>query len=70
MLPLNCLIDKQGVTTAKRHLIINAAELTQLIYFKNALTSKFKSKDRLLGKKVFAYVSPENEKLWIPSRLI
>ena len=43
-LSLNCLIAEEKLTTAKIHLIISAAKLIQLIYFKNALTSKFKSK--------------------------
>ena len=70
LLSLNCLIAEERLTAAKIHLIINAAKLIQLIHFKNALPSKFKSKDRLLGKKVFSCVSTENEKLFVPSRLI
>ncbi|EGV95152.1 hypothetical protein I79_022183 [Cricetulus griseus] len=70
LLSLNCLIAEERLTAAKIHLIINAAKLIQRIHFKNALTSKFKSKDRLLGKRISACVSTENQKLRIPSRLI
>ena len=52
-----------------RHLIINAAELIQPIYFENALTSKFKSKDMLLWRRGFVFVSTGNERLWIHSGL-
>ena len=45
LLSLNCLTAEVITTTDKR----NAAELIQFIYFKNALTQKFKSKDKLLG---------------------
>ena len=48
---LNCLMTEEGATAAKRHLIINASGLIQPIYFKNALTSKFKSKDVTLEKR-------------------
>ena len=50
VLSLNGLMAEEGATAAKRHLIINAAGLIQHIYFKNALTSKFKSKDMLHWK--------------------
>ena len=43
---------EEGTTAAKRHLIINAARLIQPTYFENALTSKFKSKDKLFGEEV------------------
>ena len=48
VLSLNCLTAEEGATAAKRHLIIDGVGLIQPIYFKNALTSKFKSKDMLL----------------------
>ena len=38
--------------------------------FKNALTQKFKFKDKLLGKRISIFVSTENENLWISSKLI
>ena len=47
VLSLNCFMAEEIATVAKRHLIIKAAELIQHIYFENALTSKFKSKDML-----------------------
>ena len=56
-------------TVAKRHLIINAAGLIQHIYFENALTSKFRSKDTLLWRRGFAFVSTGNQWLWIHSGL-
>ena len=65
MLSLNCLNDEEGATAAKRHLITNAAGLIQHTYFENALISKFKSKDMLLWRRNFAFVSTENERLWI-----
>ena len=65
LLSLNCLIAEK-ITTDKR----NAAGLTQFIYFKNALTPKFKPKDKLLGKSISMFVSKGYEKLWITSRLM
>ena len=50
VLSLNCLMTEEGAKAAKRHLIINAAGLIQYIYFENALTLKFKSKDTLLWR--------------------
>ena len=58
-------MTKKGTTTAKRHLIINVAGFIQHIYFENALTSKFKSKDMLLWRRGFAFVSTGNKGLWI-----
>ena len=58
-------LTAEQIITFKR----NAAGLIKFIYFKNALTSKFKSKDKLLGKRISIFISIENEKLWIPSRL-
>ena len=66
---LNCLNADEGATTAKRYLLINAAELIQDMYFEHTLTSKLKSKDMLLWRRDFAFVSTENEKLWIHSEL-
>ena len=70
MLSLNCLIAEEGATVAKRHLLINAAELIQDRHFENSLTSKLKSKGMLLWRRDFAFVSTENERLWIYSELI
>ena len=50
-------------------MIINAAGLIQPIYFENVLTSKFKSKDMLLWRRDFAFVSTGNGRLWIHSEL-
>ena len=41
-------MTEEEATTTKRHLIINAVELIQHIYFENALTLKYKSKGMLL----------------------
>ena len=68
MLSLNCL-NAEGATAAKRFLFINAAELTQDRYFENTLASKLKSKGMLLWRRDVAFVSTENEKLWIHSEL-
>ena len=46
------------------------AKLNQHIYSKGILTSKFGSKDMLLWKRVSAFVSTEDENLWILSRLM
>ena len=70
LLSLNCFIAEERITAAKIHLILNAPKVVQLIHFKNALTSKFKSKDRLLRNKCFTCISTENQKLLVPSRLI
>ena len=69
MLSLNCLNAEEGATAAKRLLFINAAELTQDRYFENTLASKLKSKGKLLWRRDFAFVSTENERLWIYSEL-
>ena len=69
MLSLNCLNAEEGVTAAKRYLLINAAELIQDRYFENTLASKLKSKGTLLWRRDSAFVSTENERLWIYSEL-
>ena len=69
MLSLNCLNAEEGATAAKGLLFINTAELTQDRYFENTLASKLKSKDMLLWRRDFAFVSTENERLWIHSEL-
>ena len=69
MLSLHCLNAEEGAATAKRLLFINAAELTQDMYFENTLASKLKSKGVLLWRRDFAFVSTENERLWIHSEL-
>ena len=53
--------------STERHSILWAAKLTQHIYFKDILTSKFGSKDLLLWKKGYSFVSTENANLSIPS---
>ena len=69
ILSLNCLNAEKGATAAKRLLFINAAELAQDRYFENFLASKLKSKRMLLWRRDFAFVSTENERLWIHSEL-
>ena len=69
MLFLNCFNAEKGATAAKRLLFINAAELTQDRYFENTLASKLKSKCMLFWRRDFAFVSTENERLWIYSEL-
>ena len=69
MLSLNCLNAEEGATVAKRYLLKNAAELIQDRYFENTLASKLKSKGMLLWRRDFAFVSTENERLWIYSEL-
>ena len=66
---LNCLTAEEGARAASRRLIKNVAELIQSIYFENALTLKFKSKDMLLWRRGFAFVFTGNERLIIHSRL-
>ena len=61
MLSLNCLNAEEGATAA--------AELTQDRYFENTLASKLKSKGMSLWRRDFAFVSTENERLWIHSEL-
>ena len=65
MLSLNCLNAEEGATGAKRYLLINAEDR----YFENTLVSKLKSKGMLLWRRDFAFVSTENERLWIHSEL-
>ena len=69
MLSLNRLNAEEGATAAKRYLLINAAELIQDRYFENTLASKLKSKGMLLWRRDSAFVSTENERLWIHSEL-
>ena len=53
----------------KKYLLINAAELIQDRHFENTLASKLKSKGMLLWRRDFAFISTENERLWIYSEL-
>ena len=69
MLSLNCLNAEEGAIAAKGLLFINTAELTQDRYFENTLASKLKSKEMLLWRRDSAFVSTENERLWIYSEL-
>ena len=69
MFSLNYLNAEEGATAAKRYLLINAAELIQDRYFENTLASKLKSKGMLLWRRDFAFVSTENERIWIYSRV-
>ena len=47
-----------------------SAELNQLAYFKDVLTSQWDPGDVLCWGKDFALASTGEEKLWIPSKLI
>ena len=47
-----------------------SAELNQLLYFKDVLTSEWKPERVLYWGRGFAFVSTGEEKLWIPSRLM
>ena len=69
MLSLNCLNAEEGATAAKRYLLINAAESIQERYFENTLASKLKLTGMLLWRRDSAFVSTENERLWIYSEL-
>ena len=69
VMSLNCLMTEKGTTANKRHFIVNTAGLIQDRCFENALTSKLKSKDMLLWRRGFAFVSTGNERLWIHSEL-
>ena len=53
--------------TTERHLIVGAAKLN---WHKGILTSKFGYNLMLLWKRGSAFVSTDDEKLWIPSRII
>ena len=55
--------------TAERQWIAKAAKLNQHRYFEGILILKFVSKDLLLWKSS-AFVSTEDENLWIASRLL
>ena len=68
VLSLNFLTVKELST--ERHFIVWAAKLNQYVYYKGILTSKFESKDVLLWKTGFSFVSTEDENLWIASRPI
>ena len=67
MLSFNCLNAEEEATVAKRHLLINAAELIQDRHFENTLTSEFGSKDMILWKGGSSFVFTEDETLWIAS---
>ena len=55
--------------TAERQWVAKAAKLNQHIYFKGILILKYVSKDLLLWKSS-AFVSTEDENLWIASRIL
>ena len=56
--------------STERHFIVWAAKLNQHTYHKGILTSGFESKDMLLWKRGSAFISTEDENLWINSRLM
>ena len=68
MFSLNYLTVKE--LSIERQFIVWAAKLNQPIYFKSILTPKFGSKYLLLWKRGAAFVSIEDENLWIHSRLM
>ena len=72
LLTLNFLnANEKGTTAAERHWIMEkSAELNQLVYIKDVLTSQWKPGDVLHWGRGFALVSTGEEKLWIPSKLI
>ena len=72
LLTLNFLnANEKGTTAAKGCWIIEkSSELNQLVYFKDVLTSQWKPGDVLHWGRHFALVSTEEEKLYIPSKLI
>ena len=54
----------------ERHWIVEkTAELNHLVYFKEILTSEWKTGYVLSWRRSFDFVSTGEEKLWIPSRL-
>ncbi|KAL6083885.1 hypothetical protein STEG23_030461, partial [Scotinomys teguina] len=57
------------VVEQERHLIVKATQLNQHVYFKAILISKFQSKDMVLRKRGFLFVSTEDENLWMASRM-
>ena len=63
--------NEKGTTAAEGHWIMEkTSELNQPVYFKDVLTSQWKSGDVLRWGRGFALVSTGEEKLWIPSKLI
>ena len=54
--------------STERHFIVWAIKLNHQVYYKGILTSKFGSKDMLLWKRSFSFVSTEDENLCNPSR--
>ena len=64
---MHIIVFSLNFLTSERHLFLGAAKLN---LHKGILTSKFASKDMLLWKRGSAFVSTENENLWIHSRLM
>ena len=58
-------------TAAERHWIVEkTAELSQPVYFRDVLTSEWKSGNVLHWGRGYIFISTGNEKLQIPSKLI
>ena len=49
----NCSVAEERAKAANRYLILKAAELIHLIYFKIDLTSKFKNKENITWEENF-----------------
>ena len=47
-----------------------SSELNEPVYFKDVLTSQWKPGDGLCWRSGFVIISTEEEKLWIPLKLI
>ena len=67
---MHIIVFSLNFLTAERHLFLGIAKLNQHIYFKGILTSVFESEDMSLWKRGSAFISTEDENLWIPSRLM
>ena len=64
------IVFSMNFLTAERHLIPRTAKLNRQIYLKVILISNYGSKDMLLWKRGYTFVSTEDENLRIPSRLL
>ena len=75
---LNYLNVDEQKTAGKRHgLVKRTAKLNQLTYFRAILTLKTEAKNvfvkwksKMLWGRSFAFISTENKRMWIQSRLI
>ena len=65
LLSLNCLTAEE-ITTDKKKCCWN----NSIYIFKKCFDTKIYIQGQVTGKRISIFVSTENEKLWIPSRLI